>query len=61
MRYSVFVVTAAQYIGKLYAGLAKGRPFGEAASEGRKHLPRRAPRAPDGQGDCVTEIVAEGD
>ena len=38
MRYSVFVVTAAQYIGQLYAALAKGRPFGEAASEGRKHL-----------------------
>jgi tetratricopeptide (TPR) repeat protein len=38
MRYSVFVVTAAQYIGQLYANLAKGRPFGEAASEGRKHL-----------------------
>ena len=38
MRYSVFVVTAAQYIGQLYAALAQGRPFGEAASEGRKHL-----------------------
>lgn len=38
MRYSVYVVTAAQYIGQLYAALAKGRPFGEAASEGRKHL-----------------------
>ncbi|HSN77834.1 MAG TPA: CHAT domain-containing protein [Anaerolineae bacterium] len=38
MRYSVFVVTAAQYIGQLYAALAKGRPFGEAASQGRKHL-----------------------
>lgn len=38
MRYSVFVVTAAQYIGQLYASLAKGRPFGQAASEGRKHL-----------------------
>ena len=38
MRYSVFVVTAAQYIGELYAALAKGRTFGEAASEGRKHL-----------------------
>ena len=38
MRYSVFVVTAAQYIGQLYATLAQGRPFGEAASEGRKHL-----------------------
>jgi len=38
MRYSVFVVTAAQYIGQLYAALAQGRSFGEAAGEGRKHL-----------------------
>lgn len=38
MRYSVFVVTAAQYIGELYAALAKGRSFGQAASAGRKHL-----------------------
>jgi hypothetical protein len=38
MRYSVFVVTAAQYIGRLYSALAQGRPFGEAAGEGRKHL-----------------------
>jgi hypothetical protein len=38
MRYSVYVVTAAQYIGQLYAALAKGRTFGQAATEGRKHL-----------------------
>jgi tetratricopeptide (TPR) repeat protein len=38
MRYSVYVVTAAQYIGQLYLALAKGRSFGEAATEGRKHL-----------------------
>jgi len=38
MRYSVYVVTAAQYIGRLYAALAKGRSFGQAATEGRKHL-----------------------
>lgn len=38
MRYSVFVVTAAKYIGELYAELAKGRTFGQAASEGRKRL-----------------------
>ncbi|MEW6664605.1 MAG: CHAT domain-containing protein [Thermodesulfobacteriota bacterium] len=38
MRYSVFVVTAAQYVGQLYAALAQGRPFGQAASEGRKYL-----------------------
>ncbi len=38
MRYSVYVVTAADYIGRLYAELAKGRSFGEAASAGRKYL-----------------------
>ncbi len=44
MRYSVFVVTAAQYIGELYAGLAKGRAFGQAAGEARKHLQRNPER-----------------
>ncbi|MCB0205990.1 MAG: CHAT domain-containing protein, partial [Anaerolineae bacterium] len=44
MRYSVYVVTAAQYIGQLYANLAKGRSFGQAASEGRKHLARNPER-----------------
>jgi hypothetical protein len=44
MRYSVFVVTAAQYIGELYAGLAQGRSFGQAASAGRKHLARNPER-----------------
>jgi tetratricopeptide (TPR) repeat protein len=44
MRYSVFVVTAAQYIGEIYAALAQGRPFGQAASEGRKHLARNPDR-----------------
>jgi tetratricopeptide (TPR) repeat protein len=38
MRYSVYVVTAAQFIGKLYAALAGGRSFGQAATEGRKDL-----------------------
>jgi len=38
MRYSVYVVTAAQYIGQLYAALARGRSFGQAATDGRKHL-----------------------
>jgi len=44
MRYSVFVVTAAQYIGELYSSLAKGRSFGQAATEGRKHLYRNPDR-----------------
>ncbi|SMF96056.1 CHAT domain-containing protein [Methylomagnum ishizawai] len=38
MRYSVFVVTAAQYIGELYAALAQGQSFGEAATLARRHL-----------------------
>lgn len=44
MRYSVYVVTAAQYIGELYSALAKGRGFGQAATEGRKHLQRNPDR-----------------
>lgn len=44
MRYSVFVVTAAQYIGELYAGLGKGWGFGQAAGEARKHLQRNPER-----------------
>jgi tetratricopeptide (TPR) repeat protein len=44
MRYSVYVVTAAQYIGEVYAAMAKGRSFGQAATEGRKHLQRNPER-----------------
>lgn len=44
MRYSVYVVTAAQYIGELYAGLAQGLAFGQAASQARKHLQRNPER-----------------
>lgn len=44
MRYSVYVVTASQYVGELYRELAQGRPFGEAASAARKHLARNPER-----------------
>ena len=44
MRYSVFVVTAAQYIGELYTGLSHGLSFGHAASEARKYLQRNPDR-----------------
>jgi len=44
MRYSVYVVTAAQYIGALYGALAKGRGLGQAASEARKDLSRNPER-----------------
>jgi tetratricopeptide (TPR) repeat protein len=38
MRYNVYVVTAAQFIGELYAALAEGRELGGAVSVGRKQL-----------------------
>ena len=39
MRYSVFVVTAAQYIGELYASLAKGRQLRASRHRGTKTPP----------------------
>ncbi|MEK7406513.1 MAG: CHAT domain-containing protein, partial [Acidobacteriota bacterium] len=38
MRYNVFVDTAAQFAGELYANLAAGHSLGEAVSLGRKQL-----------------------
>jgi hypothetical protein len=38
MRYSVFVVTAAQFMADMYGHLAQGEPLGEAASFARKQL-----------------------
>jgi tetratricopeptide (TPR) repeat protein len=44
MRYSVYVVTAAQFIGELYAALARGRSLGEAVSWARKNLANQPER-----------------
>ena len=38
MRYSVYVVTAAQFVADLYASLAQGHTLGEAVTLGRKQL-----------------------
>jgi tetratricopeptide (TPR) repeat protein len=38
MRYSVYVVTAAQFVADLYGGLLSGLPLGEAVSAGRRRL-----------------------
>jgi tetratricopeptide (TPR) repeat protein len=63
MRYSVYVVTAAQYIGELYRALAQGRSFGEAASAARKHLQRNPERwlglQPRPLQDWVVPVVYE--
>jgi tetratricopeptide (TPR) repeat protein len=38
MRYSVYVVTAAQFMAELYGALARGRSLGEAVTSARKNL-----------------------
>lgn len=38
MGYSIYVVTAAQFVGELYAVLARGRTLGEAVTRARKNL-----------------------
>jgi tetratricopeptide (TPR) repeat protein len=38
MRYSVYVVTAAQFVAELYGALARGRRLGEAVSWARRNL-----------------------
>jgi tetratricopeptide (TPR) repeat protein len=38
MRYSVYVVTAAQFVAELYGALARGRKLGEAVNWARKNL-----------------------
>ncbi|MBK8930887.1 MAG: CHAT domain-containing protein [Chloroflexi bacterium] len=38
MRYNVYVVTAAQFVADLYAGLVQGRPLGQAVTRGRQQL-----------------------
>jgi tetratricopeptide (TPR) repeat protein len=38
MRYTVYVVTAARFVGELYASLLAGQQLGAAVSRGRQHL-----------------------
>ncbi|MEQ9356376.1 CHAT domain-containing protein [Coleofasciculus chthonoplastes] len=38
MRYKVYVVTAAEFVAKLYAALAQGQTLGEAVTPGRQQL-----------------------
>jgi tetratricopeptide (TPR) repeat protein len=45
MRYSVYVVTAAQFVAELYEALARGRTLGEAVGLARKHLHEKPERA----------------
>ncbi|MEQ9548454.1 MAG: CHAT domain-containing protein [Coleofasciculus sp. G3-WIS-01] len=38
MRYNVYVITAAEFVAKLYAALAQGQTLGEAVTQGRQQL-----------------------
>ena len=44
MRYSVYVVTAAQFVAELYGALARGRQLGEAVTWARKNLANQPDR-----------------
>ena len=44
MRYNVYVVTAAQFVGDLYAALAAGQTLGAAVTAGRSRLARQPGR-----------------
>src|SRR6266516_2019188 len=63
MRYIVYVVTAAQFIGDLYAALLDGQPLGEAVTLGRKQLRENPDReiafTPRPLQDWVVPIVYE--
>jgi tetratricopeptide (TPR) repeat protein len=45
MRYSVYVVTAAEFVADLYSGLLSGLPLGEAVTAGRRRLHESPERA----------------
>ena len=55
MRYSVYVVTAAQFVAGLYSELAHGRTLGEAVSVARKHLAEKPERAVAFEPRCLQD------
>jgi tetratricopeptide (TPR) repeat protein len=63
MRYSVYVVTAAQFTADLYAALLQGLPLGTAVSRGRSQLAEQPNReiafAPRPLQDWVVPVVYE--
>lgn len=65
MRYSVYVVTAAQFIADLYATLLAGHPLGAAVTRGRKQLREQPNReiafAPRPLQDWVVPVVYEAE
>ena len=63
MRYNVYVVTAARFIGEVYAGLLAGRPLGAAVTVARRQLAADPQRQIGGRAaplqDWVVPVVYE--
>jgi hypothetical protein len=63
MLYNVYVVTAAQFIGEVYAALLKGHELGEAVTTARRHLAASPLRQVGGQArplqDWIVPVVYE--
>lgn len=64
MRYTVYVVTAARFVGELYDSLLVGRTLGEAVSRSRQHLAadpmREVALRPLALQDWMVPVVYEG-
>ena len=63
MRYNVYVVTAAQFVAEVYAGLLAGQPLGGAVSMARRQLAASPQRQIGGRPlplqDWVVPVVYE--
>ena len=60
MRYNVYVVTAARFIGELYAGLLAGQPLGGAVSAARRQLAADPQRQVGGRAGAVAGLDGPG-
>ena len=60
MRYSVYVVTAAQFVAELYGALARGRTLGEAVAWARGNLADEPDRKIAYDGAAVAGLAGAG-
>ena len=61
MRYNVYVVTAARFIGEVYAGLLAGRSLGAAVTAARRQLAADPQRQVGGRPAAVAGLDGPGD
>ena len=60
MRYNVYVVTAARFIGEVYAGLLAGQPLGAAVTAARRQLAADPQRQIGGRAAAVAGLAGPG-